>query len=70
MCDKKSYYPHQGTLLKMVENAYETYKLFYGPFHLTFAKETSTKELELKLNVFFSNFVPTIKLSTVRMFFY
>lgn len=49
----------------MVENLYETYKLFYGPFKLEFEKETKTKDLELTLSIFFSNYLPTIKLSTV-----
>lgn len=52
----------------MLENLYETYKLFYGPFQLSLEKETRTKELELKLNIFFSNYLPTIKLSTVSFF--
>lgn len=46
---------------------YETFKLFYGPFELEFEKETKTKQLELKLNVFFTNFLPTIRLSTVNL---
>lgn len=50
----------------MVENIYETYKLFYGPFHLAFEKETKTKDLELRLNIFFSNYLPAIKLSMVK----
>jgi hypothetical protein len=66
LCNARNYYPHCGTLLKMVENLYETYKLFYGPFKLEFEKETKTKDLERTLNAFFPNYLPTIKLSTVR----
>jgi len=67
LCDKTSFYPHRGTLLKLVENVYEMYKLFYGKFQLVFEEETVTRELELKLSIFFSSYLPTIKMSTVPL---
>ncbi|KAI6212870.1 hypothetical protein M3Y94_00080200 [Aphelenchoides besseyi] len=71
LCKSKSFYPHPATLLRTVENLYDVYKLFYGPFKPSVdLDDTSAKDLALKLDTFFSSYLQTTKLSAIPIIDY
>ncbi|KAI6230832.1 hypothetical protein M3Y99_01028200 [Aphelenchoides fujianensis] len=66
-----SFFAHSGTLLRTVENLYEMYRLFHGPFKRSFqVGDSSAKELAFKLDTFFSNYLLTMKLSSIPLIDY